>query len=207
MFHTVYDSYEESPNGRDYIGKHSTDDPYDNYKGSFYDESFNPDNKIVFAYAKTEEGAVWFEIMFQKVFGVVEDPQFANKSYQTSTKFLFTPENKGEDHPNFDKIIYHNPETGKERRFSSPPGDDWKLGRSPQFVEKCKKRTHSLGTKNKMSKSGGNREYRPHSNEIKEKISSSLAGRKWWVNAKNKTKFQIECPGPDWQSGRDWSLG
>jgi len=87
MFHTVYNSFESAPGGRDYIGKHSTDDPYDDYFGSFKDKSFNPDNKIVFAYSKTKEGAVWLEIMFQKVFGVVEDSQFANKSYQTSTGF------------------------------------------------------------------------------------------------------------------------
>ena len=97
MFHTVYNSFESHLNGRDYIGKHSTDDPYDDYLGSFKDKSFNPDDKIVFAYSKTKEGAVWLEIMFQKVFGVVEDSQFANKSYQTSDKFVtgFA----GEEHP------------------------------------------------------------------------------------------------------------
>jgi hypothetical protein len=97
MFHTVYDSFESHPGGRDYIGKHSTDNPYDDYLGSFKDKSFNPEDKIVFAYSKTKEGAVWLEIMFQRVFGVVEDPQFANKSYQTSDKFVtgFA----GEDHP------------------------------------------------------------------------------------------------------------
>lgn len=112
MFHTVYDSYEEGPNGRDYIGKHSTDDPYDNYKGSFNDKSFNPDNKIVFAYAKTKEGAVWLEIMFQKVFGVVEDPQFANKSYQTSVKFSFSA--PGESNPNFGNRWKWTPEQKKK---------------------------------------------------------------------------------------------
>ena len=97
MFHTVYNSFESAPGGRDYIGKHSTEDPYDDYLGSFKDKSFKPDDKIVFAYSKTKEGAVWLEVMFQRVFGVVEDPQFANKSYQTSDKFVtgFA----GEDHP------------------------------------------------------------------------------------------------------------
>ena len=28
MFHTVYNSYESKPQGRDYIGKHSTEDPW-----------------------------------------------------------------------------------------------------------------------------------------------------------------------------------
>jgi hypothetical protein len=87
MFHTVYNSFESGPSGRDYIGKHSTDDPYDDYRGSFKDKSFNPDNKIVIAYATSPEGAVWLEQRFQKVFNVVEDNQFANRSYQTSSGF------------------------------------------------------------------------------------------------------------------------
>ena len=87
MFHTAYNSFESSPGGRDYIGKHSSEDPYDEYRGSFKDEDFNPDSKIILAYSKTAEGAVWFEINFQRVFRVVEDSNFANQSYQTSTGF------------------------------------------------------------------------------------------------------------------------
>jgi len=101
MFHTAYNSFESKPNGRDYIGKHSSKDPYDEYKGSFKDETFNPDQKIILAYSKTAEGAVWFEINFQKVFNVVEEPQFVNRSLQTSTGFdttgmtrIFTEEHK-----------------------------------------------------------------------------------------------------------------
>jgi hypothetical protein len=87
MFHTVYLSFENGKEGRDYVGKHSTEDPYDGYLGSFRDDSFSPDGKIVIAYAKTPQGAVWLEERFQKVFRVVEDPQFANQAYQTSTGF------------------------------------------------------------------------------------------------------------------------
>jgi hypothetical protein len=97
MFHTVYNSFETRPQGRDYIGKHSTTDPYDDYLGSFRDDLFNPDEKIVIAYAKTPQGAVWLEERFQRVFNVVEDDQFANKSYQTSDKFVTGF--KGEQHP------------------------------------------------------------------------------------------------------------
>jgi hypothetical protein len=87
MFHTVYNSFESKPNGRDYIGKHSAKDPYDDYLGSYKDDSFDPDTKIVIAYAKTPQGAVWLEERFQKVFNVVQDLQFANQAYQTSTGF------------------------------------------------------------------------------------------------------------------------
>jgi hypothetical protein len=88
MFHTVYDSFESRVGGRDYIGKHTTGDPYDDYRGSFKDESFDPDDKIVIGYSKTPEGAVWLEIQYQRAFKVAEDPQFANQSYQTSDKFV-----------------------------------------------------------------------------------------------------------------------
>ena len=114
MFHTVYNSFESGPNGRDYIGKHSTDDPYDDYMGSFKDKTFNPDDKIVFAYSKTKEGAVWLEIMFQRVFGVMEDPQFANKSYQTSTGFDRTGAVDSEETRRKKKEAH----IGKKRQFS-----------------------------------------------------------------------------------------
>jgi hypothetical protein len=87
MFHTTYNSYESNTSGRDYIGKHSSENPYDDYKGSFGDDAFEPDSKIVMAYSKTPEGAVWFEINFHKVFNVALDPQFANRAIQTPTKF------------------------------------------------------------------------------------------------------------------------
>ena len=126
MFHTAYNSFESKPNGRDYIGKHSSKDPYDDYKGSFKDETFNPDQKIILAYSKTAEGAVWFEINFQKVFNVVEEPQFANRALQTSTGFdttgrSHTPEYKrkrsermtGEKNPMFGRSGELSPAFGR----------------------------------------------------------------------------------------------
>lgn len=99
MFHVVYLSYENNPEGRAYIGKHSTHDPYDNYYGSFYDKEFNPDEKIILEYCKTEQGAVEAEIRWQKIFRVAEDEGFANQTYQTSTKFF--RDNRGAKHPLF----------------------------------------------------------------------------------------------------------
>lgn len=46
MWHIVYLSYESKPGGRSYIGKHSTNDLYDGYLGSFSDEHFDPDSRI-----------------------------------------------------------------------------------------------------------------------------------------------------------------
>jgi hypothetical protein len=87
QFHTVYDSFDSRPQGRDYVGKHSTENPYDDYRGSFKDKTYEPDSKIIVGYAKTAEGAVWLEMQWQRVLGVVEDPQFVNRAYQTNTGF------------------------------------------------------------------------------------------------------------------------
>jgi hypothetical protein len=89
MFHAVYFSFEEIPGGRGYIGKHSSSDPYDSYYGSYKDTSFNPSAKIILEYAKTEEAAIQAEIRWQKVFRVAENSEFANQSYQTSSKFNY----------------------------------------------------------------------------------------------------------------------
>jgi hypothetical protein len=55
--------------------------------GSFLDESFDPDFKIIMAYAKTPEGATWFEINFHNVFNVGANPEFANLAKAAKIKF------------------------------------------------------------------------------------------------------------------------
>ena len=88
MYHFVYLSFEESPNGRNYIGKRSTSTPEDGYLGSFKDDSFSPSHRIILGFYKTPEAAIQAEIQFQRVLNVVEDPSYANRSFQTSTGFV-----------------------------------------------------------------------------------------------------------------------
>lgn len=40
--------------------------------------------------------------------------------------------------------------------------------------------------------------------EVKNKISLSLKGRKWWVNEEGEIKMRVYSPGPEWQRGRKW---
>lgn len=56
--------------------------------GSFKDKTFKPTKKIILKddYSTREE-AYADEIILQKYYKVVENTQFANRSYQTSTKF------------------------------------------------------------------------------------------------------------------------
>jgi hypothetical protein len=86
-FHTVYLAYEEGPNGRNYIGKHSTNNPYDEYLGSSKDPTFRPIGKIIIGVYRSAEAALAAEIQWQKVLDVVVDPSYANRSLQTSVGF------------------------------------------------------------------------------------------------------------------------
>ena len=119
MFHTVYDSFEEFPDGRDYIGKHSSEDPYDPYLGSFADKGFDPTCKIVLGYSKTAEGSVWLEIQWQRVLGVRDDPAFANQVYQTSTGFDCTGVTRSAEYrkkqSTIQKEVQNKPEVKKKK--------------------------------------------------------------------------------------------
>jgi hypothetical protein len=202
MFHTVYCSFESKLNGRDYVGKHSSLDPYDSYLGSFKDDSFLPDSKIVLAYSKTPEGAIWLEMMFQRVFNVVEDPTFANRSYQTSTGFDTTGVSipKSEEHR---RKISEAISGEKHPRFGKP---GTRLGA-----------TTSNETRRKISKT---LQGRKRSEESRKKQACSVSGQnnplfgktgpehptfglRWWFNPimNVAAKFK-DCPGPDWRRGR-----
>lgn len=132
IWHIVYLSYDSERGGRNYIGKHSTENLHDGYLGSFSDRTFNPDSRIVLGVFNTSEAAVQSEIQWQRVFTVVPDSGFVNRSYQTSTKFDTTGfkfnedykkdrslKNSGEGNPNFGKVT---PDKVKEKIAKSLTG-------------------------------------------------------------------------------------
>jgi hypothetical protein len=84
-WHILYLSYETW--GRDYVGAHSTGDLYDGYLGSYKDKTFQPDDRIILGYYKTREALLKAEENLQKSLNVAKDPQYANRSIQTSTGF------------------------------------------------------------------------------------------------------------------------
>ena len=91
-YYYTYYSYEEW--GRGYFGSRTCrclPEEDANYFGSFKDKSFKPTQKIILKddYATREE-AYADEIILQQYYKVVENPHFANRAYQTSTKFYYT---------------------------------------------------------------------------------------------------------------------
>jgi len=86
--HYVYHSYEEW--GRDYIGIRSCDclpEEDTKYFGSFKDKTFKPTEKTILFVCETRKEAGEIEIKLHDFFDVAVNPQFANRSKQTSTKF------------------------------------------------------------------------------------------------------------------------
>ena len=93
-YYYTYYSYEEW--GRGYFGSRGCKClPKEDIKyfGSFYDKTFKPTQKIIIKddYATREE-AYADEIILQQYYKVAENPHFANRAYQTSTKFYVSKE-------------------------------------------------------------------------------------------------------------------
>jgi hypothetical protein len=93
-YYYTYYSYEEW--GRGYFGSrkcYCLPEEDVKYLGSSKDKTFKPKYKIILKddYATREE-AYADEIILQEYYKVVENPHFANKAYQTSTKFYVSKE-------------------------------------------------------------------------------------------------------------------
>lgn len=174
-YHTVYLSYEEGPSGRSYVGKHSTDDPYDDYFGSFHDSSFLPVGKYILSVYKTPKAATQGEIMWQRVLNVVEDPHYINRAYQTSSKFDTT----GRKRPPEEtapgglamKGMFFWINGSEQVRAKVSPGEGWVRGKLLDTLE-------------------GHR--------------GDPTGTFWWFNPKTrKHKRSKVCPGNDWVQKRE----
>jgi hypothetical protein len=88
-YYYTYYSYEEC--GIGYFGSrkcYCLPEEDVKYFGSYKNKNFNPTQKIILKsdYTTREEAYV-DEIILQRYYKVVENTHFANKAYQTSTKF------------------------------------------------------------------------------------------------------------------------
>ena len=117
--HYVYHSYEEW--GREYIGCRSCNclpEEDTKYFGSFKDKSFFPTEKTILFVCETREEAMGIEIELHDFFDVAVNPQFANRSKQTSTKFDTTgvPNTEAQKKANSERMlgVPHTEETKKK---------------------------------------------------------------------------------------------
>jgi len=207
MYHILYNSYEETPGGRDYIGAHSTEDLYDGYLGSFSDRSFKPTSRIIISFYPCRESLIKAEISIQKILNVVEDPQYANQAYQTSTGFCclgakFPGKNTGSkwsEEAKENRRGEGNPNFGRGKPTGSPPT----LTPEGRLAMKEKK----LGENNPMYGRSG--ELSPTFGRIKtpEEIESriqKMKQKRWFVNPKGETKMFDIQPQGEWRPGRIW---
>lgn len=212
-WHIVYLSFESEPGGKSYIGKHSTKELNDGYLGSYKDVDFRPDSRIILGYFKSSKAAVRAEIQWQRVFKVAANPEFANKSYQTSTGFvcLGHTEESRKKMRNADrkfnpdtlrtalgKSWFYDPETMDEVLYHYCP-EGYTRGR-PSMYERNPGRNPSEETRLKLSAS---QRAIPSEERYWFGKEGNAKGTHWWTDPKTgETKRSKTPPGPDWIKGR-----
>ena len=134
-YHYVYKSYEEW--GREYIGVRSCNclpEKDTKYFGSFYDKTFFPTEKTILFVCETREEAMEIEIELHDFFDVAVNPQFANRSKQTSTGFDRTGVLESEETRKKKSVAKKGKYTGeKSHRFGVPKSKEWKKAHSEKM--------------------------------------------------------------------------
>ena len=209
MYHFLYDSFEEIPNGRDYIGAHSTEDLNDGYLGSFTDKTFNPTARIIISFHPDRGSLLQAEIHLQRLLKVVEDAQYANRAYQTSSGFSTL----GLRHSGRVKTEgWKWSEEAKERRRGEGNpnfGRGKPTGRTPTLTleGRLAMREKKLGENNPMYGRSG--ELSPTYGRVKtttevETRREKMKQKRWFVNPNGETKMFDSEPQGEWRPGRIW---
>lgn len=207
MYHFLYDSFEETPNGRDYIGAHSTDDLNDGYLGSYSDSTFRPTAKIIISFCPDRKSLLRAEEKLQRQLKVVEDLQYANRAYQTSEGF----NTFGGKFPGKNTGSKWSEEAKENRRGEGNPnfGRGKPTGRTPTLTleGRLAMREKKLGENNPMYGRSG--ELSPTYGRVKtttevETRREKMKQKRWFVNPNGETKMFDSEPQGEWRPGRIW---
>lgn len=217
-YHILYISFEETPEGRSYVGAHSTDDLNDGYLGSFVDKNFSPTSRIIVGYFKSRESLLQAEESLQKVLDVVSDTNYANQSFQHGKGFTYgflgkshtdefrknvgernkqreyTPEMREAQSERSRQYWSSAPESYKEE-VSTRASNQWK-GVPKSEEHKRKIGEAQLGEKN-------HRYGKRDSPETRAKKSAQSKGRRWANNGIEEKMFKPGQVIPEgWVPGR-----
>jgi hypothetical protein len=198
-YYYTYYSYEEW--GRGYFGSRGCKclpEEDIKYLGSSSDKTFKPTQKIILKddYSTREE-AYADEIILQEYYKVVENPHFANRAYQTSTKFYLPKEKAKELGVGFYSLTPEQ-RTKNGKRGGSKGGKvqyENGIGIHGLSFEEKSRRSKEIGLRHKENKTG----YCGLS--VKERSEYGKIGGKKAVeiNKKNGTSF--------WNSNLQSELG
>ena len=195
-YHYVYYSYEEY--GKGYFGSRTCKclpEEDIKYFGSFKDKRFKPTQKIILKndYSTREEAYI-DEIILQRYYKVVENPHFANRSYQTSTGFSrkgMIPCNKGKKMSEEQKQKLSVSckgrklsEETKEKISKAFKGRELSESHKRKIGEsnkgKSRQTEEGLERLKKIQQERKGKPGKPHTEETKRKISDATKGRIPW---------------------------
>ena len=200
MNHYVYYSYEEW--GRGYIGIRTCDclpEEDTKYFGSFRDKTFKPTGKTILFVCETRKEVAEIEIELHDFFDVAVNPQFANRSKQTSTGFDRTgvPTSEARKKAHSERMSGEN-----NPNYGFPKTEEWKKAMSEKMIGKNvgKTRTEEQNKANSERMSGKNHPMYGRTGE-----KHPMYGRTGALNPRSRAIIAIEpdCTQRHFVSGRE----